>query len=185
MTTTEFLAVLETHKDLPLSFEYKKGAFARMDFHLTEVKNVTFDTVDCGGVPNYWQEVHVQIWENEIPEPAHRVDTTKALNIFKAVQKVKPILENTTLKFEYGNDSFHTAILPISDIQVLQNQIIVKLGKDETCCKAKDRATTEEEKAAACCVTAPVIEKSAKPKISLTDLIASNGNSCTPGGGCC
>lgn len=184
MTTTEFLNVLAQHKDLPLSFEYKKGAFVRMDYHLTEVKNVTFDTVDCGGVPNNWQEVHVQLWENEIPEPNHRVDTTKALKIFNAVQKVKPILADTELKFEYGNDSFHTAVLPVSDVQVYENQIIVKLGVDATCCKAKDRATTPEEKAVACCSPADVVVSS-KPKFSLADLVITDGNKCTPGGGCC
>jgi hypothetical protein len=78
MKTSEFINVLENNPSLPLTFEYKKGSFARADFHLTEFKNVSFDTVDCGGVQNNWQEVQVQLWENEIPEPNHRVDSTKA-----------------------------------------------------------------------------------------------------------
>jgi len=183
MKTSEFINVLENNPDLPLSFEYQQGSFARADFHLTEFKNVSFDTVDCGGVQNNWQEVHVQLWENEIPEPHHRVDTTKALKIFQDVSKVRPNLSEVELKFEYGNANFHKAVLPIGTLEIYENQIIIKLGADQTCCKAKDRAETAEEKAAACC--SPVVEISKKPRVNLSNLIATNENSCTPGSGCC
>ena len=81
MTSKEFLQTLENHPNLPLYFEYKTGAFARPDYHITEVKNVHFDTVDCGGVQNEWKEVHVQIWESEMPEPNHTVDTLSLIHI--------------------------------------------------------------------------------------------------------
>ena len=87
------------------------------------------------------------------------------------------------MKFEYGNADFHAAILPISAIKVLENQVIVQLGIDQTSCKAKDRATTEEGKAAACC--SPTVEVNKKSKINLSNLIAKDGNTCQPGGGCC
>ncbi len=183
MKASEFINVLGNNPDLPLSFEYKEGSFARADFHLTEFKNVTFDTVDCGGVQNNWQEVHVQLWENEIPEPNHRVDTSKAFKIFQDVAKVRPNLNDVELKFEYGNANFHAAILPVGAVEVLQNQIIVKLGEEKTCCKAKDRATTPEEKAVACC--SPVSEVAQKPLVNLSNLMATKNNSCEPGGGCC
>ncbi|MFT5834300.1 MAG: hypothetical protein ACI97N_001938 [Cognaticolwellia sp.] len=185
MTTKEFLNVLEQHQDLPLLFEYKKGAFTRMDYHLTEVKNVSYDTVDCGGLQNTWQEVHVQLWENEIPEPNHRVDTTKALKIFQTIQKVRPTLTDVAIKFEYGNDSFHTAVLPVGTMEIYDNQIIVKLGKEETTCKAKDRATTPEEKAIACCAPADVVQIKKKPMVDLLNLVNSKEESCAPGSGCC
>lgn len=184
MKTVDFLSVLESNPNLPLAFEYEKGRFARMDFHLTEFKNVSFDTVDCGGVQNSWQEVHVQLWENDIPEPNHKVDTTKALKIFQYVAKVRPNLKDVELKFEYGNIDFHKAILPVGSVMVLENQIIVQLGADQTCCKAKDRAITEQEKAEACCVT-PTVEVEKKSKVNLLNLIATSGNTCKPGGGCC
>ena len=184
MTTREFLQLLENHSDLPLYFEYKPGAFARSDFHITEIKNVKYDTVDCGGVRNEWQEVHVQIWENEIPEPHHQVNTTKALDIFKVVNKVRETWGDVDMKFEYGNANFHTALLHVNQMQIHTDKVIVKLGTEQTCCKAKDRAETPEEKAVACC--APVVlADEAKPKVNLSDLIASGNNSCTPGSGCC
>jgi hypothetical protein len=185
MTTKEFLNVLTQYPDLPLLFEYKKGGFTRMDYHLTEVKNVSFDTVDCGGLQNSWEEVHVQIWENEMPEPNHRVDTTKALKIFNAVEKVRPTLGGVEVKFEYGNDDFHTSVLPVRAMKVFDNQIIVQLGIDATSCKAKDRATTPEEKANACCSPADVVQIQKKPMVNLSNLLTTKENVCTPGGGCC
>jgi len=184
MTTKEFLNILESNSDLPLLFEYKAGAFTRMDYHITEIKNVTFDTVDCGGVRNQWKEVHVQLWENQLPEPNHRVDTKKALDIFNVVEKVRATYGDVPMKFEYGNKAFHTAVLPVGNVTVHANQIIVQLGVDQTSCKAQDRAATPEEKAAACCAPA-VTETEARPKLNLTQLILPTDNACTLGGGCC
>ena len=88
------------------------------------------------------------------------------------------------MKFEYGNANFHTALLHVNQMQIHTDKVIVKLGTEQTCCKAKDRAETPEEKAVACC--APVVlADEAKPKVNLSDLIASGNNSCTPGSGCC
>ena len=179
MTTNEFVNILESNANLPLLFEYKTGAFTRMDYHITEIKNVTFDTVDCGGVRNKWQEVHIQLWENQLPEPNHRVNTTKALDIFNVVEKVRATYGDVSIKFEYGNKDFHTAVLPVGNVAIHDNQIIVQLGVDQTSCKAQDRANTPEEKAAACCAPA-VAETATKPKMNLTQLILPTDNVCTP-----
>jgi Family of unknown function (DUF6428) len=166
MKTQEFIQLLEQNPNLPLFFEYEKGAFTRSDYHITEIKNVSFDTVDCGGIQNQWQETHVQLWENESPEPHHSITTTKALQIFNVVNAVRPTFKEVTLKFEYGNPHFHTAILPVIDISVFNDKMIVQLMKDITTCKAKDRAATPEEKAGACC--APTATE--KPKLKLAEL---------------
>lgn len=184
MTTSEFLKLLNNHPELPLFFEYKSGSFARADYHITEIKNVNFDTVDCGGVRNQWQEVHVQIWENVMPEPNHRVDTSKALKIFEVVHKVRETWGDVEMKFEYGNADFHTAVLPVGRVEVHGDKLIVKLGEGQTSCKAQDRAVTPEEKAVACCSPVVLVEEQVKPKMDLSNLVSS-GNSCTPGSGCC
>lgn len=157
MTINKFLEVLRTNPNLPLLFEYQDGKYARPDYHITEVKNVSYDTVDCGGIRNQWTETIVQLWENEMPELNHSVDTTKALKIFDVVERVRPTFGEVELKFEYGNANFHTAIMQVKEI-VVSDKIEVKLLSEHTTCKAKDRAATVEEKNAACC---------------------------TPGGGCC
>ena len=178
MLTSEFISLLSQYPTKGLFFEYRPGTFVRTDYHITEIKNVTYDSVDCGGLQNKWQETHVQLWENEMPEPDHQVDTTKALKIFQVVDKVRPTFQDTEIKFEYGNSSFPTAILPVNDVVVNGSSIIVRLTADATTCKAKDRATTPEEAAAACC--APP-QKQKQP----LQMLGAVSNECTPGGGCC
>lgn len=150
MKTKAFLDLLEKHPGKTLQFEYTQGKFARKDYHITEVKNVVFDTVDCGGTRNTWEETVVQLWENSIPEPLHRVNSTKALKIFSDVERVRPTFQETELKFEYGNANFHTAVLAVADI-VVEDNITVKLFTENTTCKAKDRAVGKVAKALACC----------------------------------
>ena len=139
MTTQEFLDILTQNPSLPLYFEYQTGQFVRSDYHITEIKNVTYDTVDCGGVQNTWQETIVQLWENAIPEPQHSVDTTKALKIFEVVEKTRPTFKDTEIRFEYGNASFHTAVLAVDSVDV-SDKIVVRLQGMKTTCKANDRA---------------------------------------------
>lgn len=179
MKTSEFTALLENNLTKALFFEYQPGQFVRTDYHITEIKNVFYDTVDCGGVRNEWKEVHVQLWENEVPEPDHQVDASKASKIFSLVNKVRETNADTEIKFEYGNMTFPTAVLPVHNIKDTGNALIVQLTPDATTCKAKDRATTPEEAAAACC------GPSAKPKVRLTMANLQTENSCEPGSGCC
>ncbi|MBW2962160.1 DUF6428 family protein [Mesonia aestuariivivens] len=157
MKTKEFLNVLKTNQNLPVYFEYQSGNFVRTDFHLTEIKNVDYNTVDCGGVQNKWQEVHVQLWENETPEPSHQLTASKMLSIFELVNKVRTTLKNVEILFEYQNQNFHKATLPVNDFEVKNDLLIFRLGEGFTTCKAKDRVTTEDEKAQACCAS-PVEE---------------------------
>ena len=60
MITQAFLDILIQNPKLPLYFEYQTGQFVRSDYHITEIKNVSYDTVDCGGVQNKWEETIVQ-----------------------------------------------------------------------------------------------------------------------------
>ncbi|MEZ7900328.1 MAG: DUF6428 family protein [Flavobacteriales bacterium] len=175
MKTKEFLTLLEENPNKNLRFEYHKGQFAREDFHLTEIKNVTYDTVDCGGMLNEWKETIVQIWENTTPD-GNYVDTTKALEIAMKVDAVRPIVKDTEVKFEYGNSLFHTAVLSVGEVEV-EEAVTIKLFTEATTCKAQDRATTPEEKAAACCPPQPKI------KVQITEI--AGGETCAPGSGCC
>lgn len=174
MKTREFLTILEENPNKVLRFEYHKGQFAREDFHLTEIKNVTYSSVDCGGVANEWKETIVQIWENSFPD-GNYVDTSKALEIANRVDGINPIFKDVEVKFEYGNSLFHTAVMGVGEVEI-GDAITVKLFTENTTCKAQDRATTPEEKAAACCPPQPKI------KVQLVEM---SGESCAPGSGCC
>ncbi len=66
MKVKEFVKVLEQHKGKELLFSYDQDQFVGANYHLTEVKNVQFDTTDCGGKTNFWEETHFQLWESMV-----------------------------------------------------------------------------------------------------------------------
>ena len=163
MQTVEFLELLDTHKNKELLFEYSPGHFVGANYHITEVKNVTVDAVDCGARTDFWKETIIQLWES----PKEKGKTTfmtayKALGILKKVNRIKPMDTATEVKFEYSNDNFHTAQLFVNDYVYNEQKIILKLASRKTDCKAKE--------------TCGVVVES---------MVGEANESCASGSGCC
>jgi len=162
MKTNEFLSVLTENQDKSLLFEYKPGHLVGANYHITEVKNITIDAIDCGANPDFWKETIVQLWES--PKEKNKRDymtADKALAILNKVDRIKPMEKEVELKFEYSNPDFHTAQLYVNGVAVEDDKIIMHLGVEQTDCKAKEN----------CGVPAPkAVEQEA---------------CCAPGGGCC
>src|SRR5688572_32590578 len=92
MTTQEFIAALRKTPDHQLIFENEAGDSVHAGYHLTEIKAAHFDTVDCGGQTNRWDETIVQLW---VPEGADDADgymtAGKFLRIFDKVTAMIPL----------------------------------------------------------------------------------------------
>ncbi len=157
MKTQTFLTILKQHLNKELLFEYAPDTFVKANYHITEIKNLSIESVDCGGTSNSWKETIVQLWESplEIGKRTY-MTVSKAVEIFERVDSIKPLLLDTELKIEYGNSSFHTANLVVNSIAENDKSIIVKLHSDTTQCKASDSCCTQdkEEINAACCTPA-------------------------------
>ena len=156
MKVKEFINMLDQHRGKELLFSYQQDKLVGANYHLTEVKNVQFDTTDCGGKTNFWEETHFQLWESpeEIDKRTY-MTTDKILSILNRVDGIKPLKKETELKFEYGNEDFTTAVMPVRELEWDQNRLYVSLFSEETKCKAKDQCCIEEEEieAEACCET--------------------------------
>jgi len=163
MKTQEFLNVLKENDQKALLFEYKENKFAGTNYHLTEVKNVTFETVDCGGKVNDWKETHIQLWESptEVGKEYY-ITTDKAAEILERVNGIRPLWLETEVKVEFGNAEFHTSVLSIDGVISDANRLIVKLFTNETQCKAQE-------------ICGVLVEEAA----------GETSGSCTPGSGCC
>ncbi|MBL4747154.1 MAG: hypothetical protein JKY08_12445 [Flavobacteriaceae bacterium] len=139
MKTNEFIQQLAAHSGKELLFKYQENKLVGANYHITEIKNTTFDTVDCGGTPNYWQETIVQLLENKNElDRKEYLSTDKALTIFKRVNAIKPLLMEAEIKFEYGNDTFHTSVMVVDAIEVIQGKVEVQLAVVHTGCKAEE-----------------------------------------------
>ena len=145
MKVLDFLKELDGNKGKELLFSYNGTSVVGANYHLTEVKNVQFDTTDCGGKTNHWKETHMQLWEN--PEEKGKRDymtVDKIISILERVDGINPLMRETELKFEYGNEKFPTAVMLISEIISYGTKIMVSLGEEKTLCKASDTCCAEE-----------------------------------------
>lgn len=162
MTTNEFLTLLKEHPNKSLLFEYRNGHFVGANYHITEIKNITIDAVDCGAKTDFWKETIIQLWESpKEKDKREYMSSYKALGILNKVDAIKPMEKNVEVKFEYSNPNFHTAQLSVHGFDISADQIIMKLTVEHTDCKAKDE----------CGVPVAVG--------------AEASNSCAPGSGCC
>ncbi|NNC35470.1 MAG: hypothetical protein HKP24_01320 [Croceitalea sp.] len=162
MKTKELLTLLNTHKNKELLFEYKPGHFVAPNYHITEIKNITIDSVDCGAGTDFWKETIIQLWES--PEEKDKkafMSGFKALGILNKVNRIKAMEGDAEVKFEYSNPHFHTAQLFVDDFIWNNERLIIKLAVEKTDCKAKETcgvpvevgATTQEQCApgSGCC----------------------------------
>lgn len=168
MKTKEFISKLSENKNKALLFEYTKDKYVGTNYHLTEIKNVQFNSVDCGGNSNSWKETHLQLWESpsEIGKENY-MTVDKIIQIIERVDHINPLWQETAIKVEYGNDEFHTSIMNIAELEIKKNQLIVKLFSEKTLCKAPSTCGVKED---SCSET-----EEAEVAIS----------SCCEGSGCC
>lgn len=159
MKTNELIELLEKNSSKQLIFEYLSGAFTESDYHITEVKNISIEAINCGGGVETWNETVIQLWENPYStEIGTTMKTDKALQILERVQRQRPLNVEAEVRFEYGNKRFHTCIQSVKEITQNSRALIVSLGEVKADCKDKE----------ACGIEIPVSE-----------------SKCAPGSGCC
>ena len=161
MTTQEFFNTLKEHPEKSLLFQYTPGQLVGANYHITEVKHLTIDSVDCGAQTDAWKETIIQLWES--PDELGKTEymtAYKAIAILNKVAKMKTFVSDAEAKIEYSNATFHTAQLFINDYVINSNNLIIKLAIEQTDCKAKELCG--------------VPEKTVEPNLS-----------CSPTSGCC
>ena len=159
MKTSEFLSLLREHPNKSLVFEYQSGKKVGANYHITEVKNITIDSVDCGAGTDYWKETIIQLWESPTEKDKKvYLSAYKAMGILSKVDRIKPMVKEAEVKFEYSNPEFHTAQLFVNEHIVQGDTLLLRLGVEKTDCKAKETCGIPEE---------------------------NTSTSCAPGSGCC
>jgi len=161
MKTQEFLNLLQNNPNKNLLFEYAPNLLVGANYHITEVKHITVDAVDCGAQTDAWKETIIQLWESPLElGKTEFMSVYKALGILNKVGKIKSYIADAEVKFEYGNATFHATQLFINTVEIIDANLIVKLSVSKTDCKAKELCGVPEE---------PIAEQP----------------SCSPNSGCC
>ena len=149
MKTREFIQSLRNAADKALIFTNAAGDMIHAGYHLTEIKAATFETVDCGGQLNHWNETILQLW---VPEEADGdyMKSDKFLRIYNKVRGMVPVDEEAEVRIEYGDENFSPATYRVSEWRSDNSSIRFLLEPPATTCKARDRRRVGE-KAESCC----------------------------------
>jgi len=161
MKTSELFDLLKQHQEKPLLFEYAPNLLIGANYHITEVKHLKIDSVDCGAGTDSWNETIIQLWES--PEEIGKTEfmqVSKALSILDLVGQKKKYDLEAEVKFEYSNANFHTAQLFVTGFMIKNENLLIKLDVNPTDCKAKE--------------TCGVVERT-----------GASSNQCEPSAGCC
>ncbi|MEO9966331.1 MAG: DUF6428 family protein [Reichenbachiella sp.] len=135
MKTSEFIEVLKENPSLGLEFEIESGKFIKPTFHITEVKNLTIESVDCGGNPDSYKQTVVQLMVNPLEEMRRPWSAKKALDIFEKVEALKPMEADAEIFFEYGDLEMRTSNFSVEDVLFANNTIRLELFAKPTVCK--------------------------------------------------
>ncbi|MFD1256653.1 DUF6428 family protein [Mucilaginibacter terrae] len=173
-----FKQQLQAYPGLFLHFRYAENQLVNAAYHITEIKQATITSVDCGGVVNAWTEIIVQLWvpENEQQDRAMQVD--KALSIINLVENVLPLHPDGIVKIEFGDSQFYTRQMLPKTLKVNGENLVVDLRDDAVQCKAIERGGScgVNNNSEECCTPATEV----KPVIQLQNLAVA-----APGSGCC
>jgi len=165
MKTKELFEILQAHPDKSLLFEYRSNDFVGANYHITEVKHVSIDAIDCGANADAWKETIIQLWESPTEKgKTEYMSVYKALSILNKVGTMKAYDLDSEVKFEYSNHTFHTAQLFVKDFEIKDQNLIFKLAIEKTDCKAKSDCG--------------VVEK-------VKEIVMSDEPCCSPDGNCC
>ena len=155
MSTQDFLQLLADNAEKELVFEYAANKYVSKAYHITEVKNLSFDSVDCGGNTHSEKQTVVQLYVNPLEIKSRHMAAGKALSILQKVDQVKPLHRPAELFFEYGNAKLPTSNYSIKSVETDTKRLLLKLYVEPTVCRPmEDLKTSVKEccsKLSKCC----------------------------------
>lgn len=147
VTTNDFIARLRRAPDKQLVFVNLEGDTINRGYHLTEIKAAKFDTVDCGGAKNDWNETIMQLWVPADESSSEFMTAGKFLSIYEKVSRMIDVDRQAEVRFEYGDEDFFPSNYHVESITEATDALRVELRPPQTTCKARDRRAA----GASCC----------------------------------
>ena len=135
MKTYNLFEALNSNSGKTLNFILSDGKSITGDLHITEVKNVLVESVDCGSNEHLFRETIIQLWVNESSDKEVIWTTEKALDILNKVGAKKKYDTESEVYFEFGDSSSATAKYSIESIEEEEDQLNINLFVMPTVCK--------------------------------------------------
>ena len=139
MQVKEFLEQVKNHGEQPILFELSPGKVVQGGYHVTEIKNSSYETIDCGNSLHSWKEVIVQIW---VPSEAETSDpwmpSSKFLKIWDVVDSRLSLYQDAEIRIEYGDESHLTSNYHVDALVANEDGLIVQMAPPRTTCKPRE-----------------------------------------------
>ncbi|GGO33791.1 arsenic resistance N-acetyltransferase ArsN2 [Deinococcus humi] len=158
--TQTLISNLRSQPQRPLEFWLHGSPLIGPGYHVTEVKAVTIEAMDCGGKAATWRETIIQLMDGSAQDAEGGFMTArKFLAIYDRVTGRIPVRNEAEVRIEYGNDASPALQYHVSHVEEQAGRTIVHLRTPGVQCKAGE----------ACGL--PVAE--------------AQGEGCAPNSGCC
>ncbi|MDN3670961.1 hypothetical protein QWY93_16720 [Echinicola jeungdonensis] len=119
MQTADLIQLLELTPNLQLKLEYLPASFVQSGSKIQSVLSVSKENT----ISKEGKETHLVITENKTDMVIRNLFTKDVLKLLEE-SSVDP---NSVVKIKYGNESFKTALLDISEIEVFDKAMTFKL----------------------------------------------------------
>ncbi len=161
-TLETMLAVLAERPENELVFVYD-GREISADYHVTELKAVTIDAIDCGRNRDRTMETVVQLLDGPAQAAGSYLDTGKFAGIAETSMAAIPALKTGKLYFEFAPENAALNKLEAGSVAYADGRTIITLVAISAACKPaqhwlNDNAVpscgiVETTKSATCCGT--------------------------------
>lgn len=151
MTTEGFINRLQEDAGKALIFVGPDGRRVPADYHITEIKDVSIASVDCGGRSATARETVTQLWTPRNDDAGVPMTTDKAHAIFARVGKVRALDPDAEALFEWGDQHLRMAVCHVDRLDVTSEELVVYLDVRQPVCKP---ALDMVPEAAHCCAPA-------------------------------
>ena len=164
-TTLALHTALSGQAQRPLEFWLNGELLVSPGYHVTEVKAITIEAMDCGGKAASWRETVIQLMDGNAEEAqAGFMTNRKFLAIYDRVTKKIPVRDEAEVRFEYGNARSPALQYHVHQIEARPERVIVHLQTPGVQCKAGDACRVPSEAGgqtdgcapeSGCCTPAP------------------------------
>lgn len=141
MKTSAFISILRQNGSLPLVFR-AQGETISAGYHLTEVKRVSYETMDCGSMAHEWAETQIEVWvpplSGLVPGRGH-MPADKFLRIIDRVEAKLPLKGEALARIHAAFAGQPAALYGIESVTIQDGTLVVELSPDRTRCKAAER----------------------------------------------
>ena len=153
MEANVVLPLVESSSEKAVRFLLEGKQLVPNDFHVTEVKRLSVESLDCGGGESAWRELVVQLWSPKGNNSQTAMTAGKFLSILRRAEALNE-LDGNSLRFEYGDTGKPAVQYYVDHIASEGGTLDVHLTPPHVTCKPHERTRSAElsvVQAGACC----------------------------------